>query len=278
MAPLRKSGGRKSRLQGKNPKRRKALRPGWTGAPSPDSCRDPGAAHGCRRNPGSILSTPRQYFWLFFVIIFIPQTVFFVVNFGLQFLISGDVTQDFSSSMGAGVRRLRVLGRADLSGAAILGPRRAHPRGFRNVLGSQHFNQGLLWRHAEPAWSADRHYDPLVYPGLWSPCFVWDHRSRGCPESRRDGPRGTSHRNHCSGRCHPCHMDFHNPVSELACGRQSRGAGGEWVDEGPAPQQGINEGPHRAGFLEIHQNEGILDYPCGIPDRIGIHLLFQLPE
>ena len=44
----------------------------------------------------------RQYFWLFFVIIFIPQTVFFVVNFGLQFLISGDVTQDFSSSMGAG--------------------------------------------------------------------------------------------------------------------------------------------------------------------------------
>ena len=44
----------------------------------------------------------RQYFWLFFVIIFIPQAVFFVVNFGLQFLTSGDVTQDFSSSMGAG--------------------------------------------------------------------------------------------------------------------------------------------------------------------------------
>jgi hypothetical protein len=44
----------------------------------------------------------RQYFWLFFVIIFIPQAVFFVVNFGLQFLISGDVTQDFSATMGAG--------------------------------------------------------------------------------------------------------------------------------------------------------------------------------
>ena len=44
----------------------------------------------------------RQYFWLFFIIIFIPQAVFFVVNFGLQFLISGDVTQDFSMSMGAG--------------------------------------------------------------------------------------------------------------------------------------------------------------------------------
>jgi hypothetical protein len=44
----------------------------------------------------------RQYFWLFFVIIFIPQAVFFVVNFGLQFLVSGDVTQDFSATMGAG--------------------------------------------------------------------------------------------------------------------------------------------------------------------------------
>lgn len=44
----------------------------------------------------------RQYFWLFFIIIFIPQAVFFVVNFGLQFLISGDMRQDFSLSMGAG--------------------------------------------------------------------------------------------------------------------------------------------------------------------------------
>ncbi len=44
----------------------------------------------------------RQYFWLLFVIIFIPQAVFFVVNFVLQFLISGDMTQDFSLSMGAG--------------------------------------------------------------------------------------------------------------------------------------------------------------------------------
>jgi hypothetical protein len=44
----------------------------------------------------------RQYFWLFFIIIFIPQAVFFVVNFGLQFLISGDMKQDSSASMGAG--------------------------------------------------------------------------------------------------------------------------------------------------------------------------------
>ena len=44
----------------------------------------------------------RQYFWLFFIIIFIPQAVFFIVNFGLQFLISGDMTQDFSVGMGAG--------------------------------------------------------------------------------------------------------------------------------------------------------------------------------
>ena len=44
----------------------------------------------------------RQYFWLLFVIIFIPQASFFVVNFVLQFLISGDMTQDFSLSMGAG--------------------------------------------------------------------------------------------------------------------------------------------------------------------------------
>jgi len=44
----------------------------------------------------------RQYFWLLFIIIFIPQAIFFVVNFVLQFLISGDMTQDFSLSMGAG--------------------------------------------------------------------------------------------------------------------------------------------------------------------------------
>jgi len=44
----------------------------------------------------------RQYFWLFFIIIFIPQAVFFMVNFGLQFLIAGDITQDFSMAMGAG--------------------------------------------------------------------------------------------------------------------------------------------------------------------------------
>ena len=44
----------------------------------------------------------RQYFWLFFMIIFIPQAVFFVVNFGLQFLISGNTTQDFSLATGAG--------------------------------------------------------------------------------------------------------------------------------------------------------------------------------
>ena len=44
----------------------------------------------------------RQYFWLLFIIIFIPQAIFFVVNFVLQSLISGDMTQDFSLSMGAG--------------------------------------------------------------------------------------------------------------------------------------------------------------------------------
>jgi len=44
----------------------------------------------------------RQYFWLFFIIIFIPQAVFFVVNFGLQFFISGDRVQDFSVVTGAG--------------------------------------------------------------------------------------------------------------------------------------------------------------------------------
>jgi hypothetical protein len=44
----------------------------------------------------------RQNFWLFFIIIFIPQAVFFVVNFGLQLLVSGDMTQDFSVATGAG--------------------------------------------------------------------------------------------------------------------------------------------------------------------------------
>ena len=44
----------------------------------------------------------RQYFWLLFTIIFIPQAIFFVLNFFLQFFISGDRVQDFSLSMGAG--------------------------------------------------------------------------------------------------------------------------------------------------------------------------------
>ena len=44
----------------------------------------------------------RQYFWLFFIIIFIPHAVFLVVNFGLQFLIAGDMTQDYSGSLWAG--------------------------------------------------------------------------------------------------------------------------------------------------------------------------------
>jgi hypothetical protein len=44
----------------------------------------------------------RQCFWLFFIIIFIPQAVFFVVNFGLQPLHSGDITLHRSLSMWAG--------------------------------------------------------------------------------------------------------------------------------------------------------------------------------
>jgi hypothetical protein len=41
----------------------------------------------------------RQYFWLFFIIIFIPQAIFFIVTFVLQFVMPGDVRQDVSSSM-----------------------------------------------------------------------------------------------------------------------------------------------------------------------------------
>jgi hypothetical protein len=41
----------------------------------------------------------RQYFWLFFIIIFIPQAIFFIVTFVLQFLMPGDVRQDVSRSM-----------------------------------------------------------------------------------------------------------------------------------------------------------------------------------
>jgi len=44
----------------------------------------------------------RHYFWLFFIIIFIPQAVFFVVNLGLQFFVSGGIRQDVSGSMLAG--------------------------------------------------------------------------------------------------------------------------------------------------------------------------------
>jgi hypothetical protein len=52
----------------------------------------------------------RQYFWLFFIIIFIPQAVFFAVNFIVQFLISGDMTQDFSVVTGAGFGISALLG------------------------------------------------------------------------------------------------------------------------------------------------------------------------
>jgi MFS family permease len=41
----------------------------------------------------------RQYFWLFFMIIFIPQAIFFIVNFILQLVVSGPVPQDVSGSM-----------------------------------------------------------------------------------------------------------------------------------------------------------------------------------
>jgi hypothetical protein len=51
----------------------------------------------------------RQYFWLFFIIIFAPQAVFFVVNFGLQFLVSGDMTQHGSGSLWAGFGISAVL-------------------------------------------------------------------------------------------------------------------------------------------------------------------------
>ena len=52
----------------------------------------------------------RQYFWLFFIIIFIPQAVFFVVNFIVQVLISGDMTQNFSVATGAGFGISAFLG------------------------------------------------------------------------------------------------------------------------------------------------------------------------
>jgi len=44
----------------------------------------------------------RYSFWLFFIIIFIPQAVFFVVNLGLQSFVSGGIRQDVSGSMLAG--------------------------------------------------------------------------------------------------------------------------------------------------------------------------------
>jgi hypothetical protein len=44
----------------------------------------------------------RHSFWLFFIIIFIPQAVFFVVNFGLQSLHPGDIAPHRSVSMWAG--------------------------------------------------------------------------------------------------------------------------------------------------------------------------------
>ena len=52
----------------------------------------------------------RQYFWLFFIIIFIPQAVFFVVNFIVQVFISGDMTQNFSVATGAGFGISAFLG------------------------------------------------------------------------------------------------------------------------------------------------------------------------
>ena len=114
----------------------------------------------------------RQNFWLFFIIIFIPQAVFFVVNFGLQLLGSGDMTQDFSAGHGGGLWHFRAPGRAHIPGAAILGPGGADPRGVGNVSGSQRLDQGFLRSHAEPARPADRHADPVVHPGL-SESLLW---------------------------------------------------------------------------------------------------------
>ncbi len=143
----------------------------------------------------------RQYFWLLFIIIFIPQAIFFVVNFVLQFLISGDMTQDFSLSNlrrydtgffpvhGGWVRHFSFSGGYHISGAAILGSGGAHPCGFGNVFGSQHLDQSLLRSHAKPDWPADRHSDPLVHHRVWYPCTVWNGRSVGRTESRHDGAR-----------------------------------------------------------------------------------------
>jgi hypothetical protein len=51
----------------------------------------------------------RQYFWLFFIIIFIPEAVLFVVNFGVQSLHPGSVALHRSASMWAGFGISAVL-------------------------------------------------------------------------------------------------------------------------------------------------------------------------
>jgi hypothetical protein len=51
----------------------------------------------------------RQYFWLFFIIIFIPEAVLFVVNFGMQSLHPASVALHRSASMWAGIGISAVL-------------------------------------------------------------------------------------------------------------------------------------------------------------------------
>ena len=183
--------------------------------------------HGGRRNPGPVISTPSPV--LLALLHHYLHSPGGLLCCQLRSAVSHLRRYDtgFFTVHGSGVRHFRFSGRAHIPGAAILGSGGAHPRGVGNVSGSQHLDQSLLRSHAEPAWSADRHSDPVVHHGVWCPCFVWDRRSRGRTEPRHDGARRSHRGDHCSGCCDPCHMDFHNPVSELASGRQSRGAGGD---------------------------------------------------
>ncbi len=209
----------------------------------------------------------RQYFWLLFVIIFIPQASFFVVNFVLQFLISGDMTQDFSLSMGAGFGISAFL-------AVII------------FLVLQFWAQGALIHAVSETYLGHSTSIKACYGAMRSrigrligTLILWSIIVFGIPAL------------------------FGMVAAVAVPSLAMMGLGGitagiiavvvvilaiwifatlflNWllVDKvvvleeigwmkALAPQQRINEGTNGAGFLEVYQDKGVLDHPGGIPDR-----------
>jgi len=159
------------------------------------------------------------------------------------------------------------------------GPRRAHPRGFQKRTWVTALQSGVLWRHGGAAGRLNRTMILWSYPrSLGVPALFGIIAAVAVPSLAVMGPRGTSHQESLQWSLSSLLYGFHNPVLNwLLADKVVVLEESGWMKALRRSKELMKGHSHRAGFLEIHQNEGILDHPCGIPDRIGIHLLFQLP-